>query len=201
MKAVLISGLVLAVLAVGARSQAPDAQADSPREVVEQLWSMAATGELMTPAGWRAASRIFASPGLAPPTRTIRVVSNHYGVGRPSIRGNTAELVVWYYGDVGQIDPALRFTPAAPPTSSKTPYPYRLVLAPSRWTEFGPDGKTVLKQGSGPALEWQIDSPQPPPWTTVNAAIRYVLEQRKKTTDPAVKANADKTIASLLRYP
>lgn len=65
---------------------------------------------------------------------------------------------------------------------------------------FGPDGKTVLKQMVGPQLEWQISGAQPPPWTTVNTAIRYVLEKRGETTDPVVKKNADMTLTTLVHY-
>ena len=41
-------------------------------------------------------------------------------------------------------------------------------------------------------------SPLWPPWTTVNTAIRYVLEQKAKATDAAVKKNADETIEAML---
>ena len=66
--------------------------------------------------------------------------------------------------------------------------------------EVGPDGQKVVKEMKGPALEWQIDGSLEKSWTTVNTAIRYVLEGRSKTTDPATKKNADKTLEALLHY-
>jgi hypothetical protein len=64
---------------------------------------------------------------------------------------------------------------------------------------FKEDGKTVEREISGPE-EWKIEGSAESRWTTVNAAICYVLEMRSKTTDPTVKANADKTIAALMHY-
>jgi hypothetical protein len=46
---------------------------------------------------------------------------------------------------------------------------------------------------------WQIEGPQGAPWTTVNTAIRYVLEMRAKAKDPQIKRNADDTIGQLLK--
>jgi hypothetical protein len=36
-------------------------------------------------------------------------------------------------------------------------------------------------------------------WTTVNGAIRYILEMRERTADPALKANAEKTLDTLMQ--
>jgi hypothetical protein len=47
---------------------------------------------------------------------------------------------------------------------------------------------------------WRIQSPQGPRWITVNTAIRYVLETRDNVQDPAIKKNADLTLAKLLHF-
>jgi len=44
-----------------------------------------------------------------------------------------------------------------------------------------------------------IEGPPAPPFATVTAAIRYVLEMSRKTTDPVVKKNADETLTELLK--
>ena len=64
---------------------------------------------------------------------------------------------------------------------------------------YGPDGKTVVSKKPSGTRGWQIDDPRGIPWTTVNTAIRYALEMRNKTTDPALKKNSDDTLAKLLQ--
>jgi len=187
------------VLTIEAACQAPEPQRNSPKEVVEQLWSMATAGELLMPTGWRKACRLFVNPCPESPSKDIRVVSNYYGVDRPSIQDATARLIVWYQ-EVGRIDPTLRFNPAPTPSAPKTPYPYTLVLASTHSKMFAADGKTVVKEITGPGVEWQITDSQSGPWTTVNTAIRYVLEKRNETADPIIRKNAESTIAALLHY-
>jgi len=36
-------------------------------------------------------------------------------------------------------------------------------------------------------------------WTTLNTAIRYVLEKRKAMSDPIARKNADQTLSKLLK--
>jgi hypothetical protein len=65
---------------------------------------------------------------------------------------------------------------------------------------FKSDGKLIIgkDERTGPE-EWQIREPPGLPWTTVNTAVRYVLERREKSNDPVIKKNADKTLAWLLK--
>ena len=64
---------------------------------------------------------------------------------------------------------------------------------------YGPDGKTLVEKRATGALVWVIKGAQGPPVTTVNTAIRYVLEMRQKTTNQIIKANASQTLAQLLK--
>jgi hypothetical protein len=77
---------------------------------------------------------------------------------------------------------------------------YHLVFAATHWTMFKSDGKalTAKEERPGPE-EWQIKGPVGLPWTTVNTAIRYVLEKREKATDPLIRMNGDETLARLLK--
>jgi hypothetical protein len=169
----------------------------TPKEVVEQLWGMATQGLLLTDEGWSRSSGSFTKPDSAPRNREFRVVSNYYGVISASTSGNSAEVDMDYQA-VGKIDSALRFTPAPKSQFVKTAIVYRLVLGPTPLRMFGPDGKMEEKMTGH--VEWRIESPQDSPWTTVNTAIRYVLEMRDKTTDPDIKKNATQTLAALLHY-
>lgn len=104
------------------------------------------------------------------------------------------------YTDLGQIDSKLRYTEPKKAKAYKTSFEYRLSLIAGRLVNYGPDGKTIVSEKEVPDYKvWRIIGPPEKPWTTVNTAIRYVLEQRQKTTDSEVSRNADQTIAKLLK--
>ncbi|SRR5260370_260466 len=142
-------------------------------------------------------------PSLAsppPPTKEFIVRSNYYWVEHTSTKGNTAEVSV-ECEDEGRIDSALRYTP--PPKArfeGQIFIIHHLVLGPTPMRWYGPDGKTLIQEKMTGPEEWRIEGPPGPPWTTVNTAIRYVLEMRDKATDPILKKNADKTLAILLQH-
>jgi hypothetical protein len=79
---------------------------------------------------------------------------------------------------------------------------YHLALLPTYSTMYVSDGKKLTaaqKRPTGEAAS-QITDPRNFRWTTVNTAIRFVLEKRGKTTDPVIRENADRTIKVLLHY-
>jgi hypothetical protein len=169
-----------------------------PEKVVEQLWAMATRGGLLTRDGRKSASKLFVrSIDFAEPN-LIRVVSNSYGVAPAMINGDTAKLVVWCK-EIGKIDSKLRFTPAPNSPSYKTARGYTVVLPTSKLRTYASDGKTLVGETKG-APEWKIDGPPDDQFTTVNTAIRYVLEKRDSATDSTMKDNADNTLTILKRY-
>lgn len=196
------SAFALSLRAIAAPVQGPAAGSRmSPKEVVEQLWNMAVRGELLTADGWGRTARLFAHPTPDPGNKAVAVVSNYWSVMDWSLKDTVAQVTVDFQ-DAGKIDLTLRYSP--PPQVSGTVGTgklYRLVLVPTRRVTFGPNGKTVVNETSGPDAEWKIETPQEPPWTTVNGAIRYVLEQRDRTKDPVTKRNAEATILALMRQP
>ena len=200
MKRVLILALlaVLDALAVSGQAQAPRQSGRSPREIVEQLWKLATEGELLTPEGWSRYSGLFLHPEPPPGNKVIRIVSNSWGVEGVLAKGSDMEVAV-DYAEAGQIDSRLRYTPPPPPFV-RTGLIYHFVLAPTHWTMLMSDGKVITgkEERTGPA-ESQITGSPGPPWTTVNTAIRYVLEMRQKTTDPLIKKNADQTLSKLMK--
>jgi hypothetical protein len=143
--------------------------------------------------------RLFLHPNPPPGNKVVRVVSNSWGVEAVLTKGSETEVTV-DYAEAGQIDSELRYTP--PPTTPffKTGLIFHLVLAPTHSTMLKSDGKVVTEkeERAGP-MEWQIADSQGQPWTTVNTAIRYVLETRHKATDPVIKKNADQTLAKLMK--
>ena len=183
----------------------------SPQQVVEELWKVATQGTLLTPEGWDKTARSFADYPLPAPGSTVTndahrskkpilVTSNDWGVLSCTITGNSAEVVVEYY-DVGRIDPSLLYSPGKDSgPMGKTALLFTLVFAPVRYLSFRSEGNVlkVDKIMTGPAA-WQIEKTPALPWTTVNTAIRYVLEMRAKSHDPSIRKNADEALEKLLK--
>lgn len=205
MKRQLLSAVTIALacaLAVSGQTHDMSPPTRSPREVVELLWAMATRGDLLTSDGWSRASAFFTVPQPHPTNKPILVVSNYYGINLDNRNGDRAEIQVEYV-DCGQIDSELRYSPPRKTQASKTSFGYRLVSVPTYVMVYGSDGKTLVEKRPTGSAVWQIEGSQadgPPParWTTVNTAIRYVLEVQNKTTDSVVKKNADETLAKLM---
>jgi hypothetical protein len=102
--------------------------------------------------------------------------------------------------DECEVDASLRYTPPPKTEFYKTAVVYHLILAPTHWTMFKADGKVITgtEERTGPD-EWQIQEPAGLPWTTVNTAVRYVLERRERSKDQVIRKNADETLSRLLK--
>ena len=201
MKKRFLSFLSLAIATAISASQVPERAENTPRDIVKNLWSIAARGELLNHDGWKRASGLFTKPVSYPGNDALLVFSDYYGVNNSAINGTSAVVDI-EYADAGRIDSMLRYSPPAQSGAYKTSFRYRLVFVPRSLITYAGDGKTILKKIEIPEDKlWQIEgSPgvQDKPWTTVNGAIRYVLEMRNKTADPTIKKNADETITKLL---
>jgi hypothetical protein len=173
----------------------------SAEEVVNRLWKMAMNGELLSPSGWNRASGFFTHPGPASENKGFMVMGNDWAVFTRTL-GNDIKIAVGY-SDAGTIDTALRYRPPKPSEFFKTEIWYSVVPVSAHEAGDRPELETAGND-TPVSSGWQIDGPPPKfpemPWTTVNTAVRYVLEMRGKTTDPVVKKNADRTLAELLRY-
>jgi len=198
--------LMLCVIALSAQDTASVAETEnepvkgkSRTEVVDELWRMATQGELLTPEGWHQACGFFTNPTPFSGNNAILVMSNDWG---PSYEDRSKEHstdVELGYFDRGKIDAELRYAPPPKKEFVKTGFLYHLVAVPAYSMMYGPDGKTVVEKKPTGYRFWQIQGSPGLPWTTVNTAIRYVLEMRGKATDPTIKKNADETLEKLLR--
>jgi hypothetical protein len=147
--------------------------------------------------GWHRAGGLFTDP-TPQVGKAILVVSNYWGpASEVKSTGETAEVTQGYI-DMGRIDSALRYSPPRESAVGKTALVYHLVTVPTYLIMYGPDGKTLLNKKPAGTRVWQIKDPQGLPFATVNTAVRYVLEMRDKTTDPAIRKHADETLARLL---
>jgi hypothetical protein len=172
----------------------------APNEVVDEIWRMATQGQFLTPEGWRVAGGFFTEPRPFPANEKIFVVGNEWGPAYELYSyGNSKEVIVGYW-DAGSIDSMLGYTPPAKTDAVKTAVAYTLVTAPSYSMMYGPDGKTLVEKRTTGSRVWLIKGAQGPPVTTVNTAIRYVLEVRETTTDRAIKENANHTLAQLRKF-
>ncbi len=169
-----------------------------PSELVNDLWMNATEGNLLTSEGWKETAGLYTDDSLLPRPLSFRVVSNAWAVWPAAVYGDTAEVTVDYTA-AGEIDSSLRYTPPPKIPYMKTGILYRLILVPGYGIMYGPDGKTVISRKPSGTRGWQIDDHRGEPWTTVNTAVRYVLEMRNGTTDAAVRKNADRTLAKLLQ--
>lgn len=172
-------------------------QGKSRTEVVDELWRMAAKGDLLTPDGWSKASGFFTAPMPFSGDKVIRVMSNDWGPAYEYKSKDNSTDVELGYIDMGKIDSKLNYTAPQKTEFVKTGFLYHLVAVPAYSTMSSASGQ-VSKKPVG-ARFWQIQGSPGLPWTTVNTAIRYVLEMREKTSDPTIKKNADETLAKLLR--
>jgi hypothetical protein len=170
----------------------------TPKEVIEELWGMAVRGGLLTPKGWNRAGDYFTDPTPWTTNMTVVVMSNDYGFDESSISGGTAKAAMMCT-ELGQIDANLRYTPLPPRQSFKSGIGYDLVAVPAHTLISVPGTKKPEEKVSANVTYWKVKGSPGNPWTTVNTAIRYVLQMREKAADPAIKKNADQTIAKLLR--
>lgn len=170
---------------------------ESPRNGLETLWKMAATGDLLTPDGWKRAGAYYVNPAPWTGNKTVLVVSDDYALDSVSKKGAKLNAVV-ICEQLGQIDSALRYTLAPPSPYFKSGLGYDFETVPSHMLFVGPDGKQEDRINPKWTY-WKIVGPQGNPWTTVNGAIRYVVEMQRKTTDPVLKRNAERSLALLLK--
>jgi len=185
------------------RSQHANPPQESPSQVFQRFYELEAAGKALTPEGWRELAEFFVE---TPKLRGDKIlIFDIVDVGEALIEGDTAEIDI-SANSLGELDSSLRLTDYPPnkPSASCGCYgdnglAYTLLLSekPLDW-EATPRGAKA-KEFTGP-LAWRIYSFDPPePWITLDTAIRYVTDMRDKTTDPAIKKNADKTLAQFVK--
>jgi hypothetical protein len=179
------------------RSKEEPINGKSPTEVIDEMWRLATQGVLLTQDGWSKLDALFTKPIPFPADKKILVVSNDWGPAYDYKLGDPHADVAVGYVDMGKIDSGLRYIPPKKTEFVKTAFLYHLSAVTAYSTMYASDGKPEKTPVGSRA--WKIEGSPDAPWTTVNTAVRYVLEMRMKTTDPTKKKNADETISKLLR--
>jgi hypothetical protein len=200
MKELIMPMVIVALAVVPLSAQCPAAPKRSPKEVVEQFCELDAAGKQLTSEGWPEVARLFARPTT--PRRGKVIVVKDFVIPDAMVVGNKAELWVEYIY-LGQLNSAGRFSDLYfPPEASSVRGPvkvrvvYNLILAERHW-QPGADGGPA-REITGPA-EWRIEGSAPEPRVTVDTALRYLTHMRDKSSDPVIKKNADRSIATLKR--
>jgi len=198
MKMILIPSLALA-LVVAVSAQPPSNRPKSPKDVLLEFVKMELQGNRLTPEGWRKTAQSLVRPNSTAPD-VIDIVSDNFEVHETPATDGRVKLEIYFPYFYGSLDSALRFKAAlhmAPGNGlirEGMNAHYALVLADKHW-EFESDGRKT-REVIGP-LEWRIENT--PSFATIGlaTAIRYITEIRDKSTDPALKKNADLTLAKL----
>jgi len=178
----------------GAAAQNSKEQLKPTERLVRRYEKLIAAGDLLTPAGWKRASQLFEKSSAYPLSGEIYVVSTGGAVGEDWVKGDRAQVETKWDDNYGTIDSALRYKPPSPSGRIAMAQMFSLVL-----THAQPDGSGNSTPLTEPAAEWKFEGDLHIRSATVYAAIRYVQRMRDRSTDPAIRKNAARTIAALKR--
>jgi len=179
----------------GAGAQNPKEQLKPTERLVRRYEKLIAAGDLLTPAGWKRASELFEKSNPYPATGDIYVVSTGGAVGEDWVKGDRAQVETKWDDDYGTIDSALRYKPPSPGGHIAMAQMFSLVLTHA---QSDGSGQGTLATTS-PAAEWKFEGALRIRSATIPAALKYVARMRDRSTDPAIRKNAAKTIAALKR--
>jgi len=200
---IIIVALIIALGAFAQNTTTPTEKGEDPiqgrsrTEVVDEVWRIATQGGLLTPDGWSKACAFYTNPIPFPGNKQVLIVGNEWGPAY-DLKGDGTQIEVGY-ADRGRIDSELAYTPPRKTEYVGTALQYHLIAVPGYTMMYGPDGRTLIEKKPAGSRGWQIQGSPGTPWTTVNTAIRYVLERRAETSDPRIRKNADATLSQLLK--
>lgn len=137
----------------------------------------------------------------------IQIIDGVGTAASPEGKGiNAATSTIQFSADsLGELDSSLRLSnyPAVriPPGSASAcdadfRFEFTMLLTDVHW-EIAPDG--AVRQINGP-YEWRFEEHNFMPLITLDTAIRYVTGGRAKTSNTAIKKNADRTLTILNLY-
>ena len=195
MRLIWLIGILVFVAAAFCNAQSSSRPTKSPKTVVEEFWKMDTEGGRLTDGGWRAADLFFARPIEPPKERIICVIYGDFAVRDPTVKDDTAEVIVGTAGTLWKIDPQMRLGTCS--DQEKDFWLNKLVLTHKHW-EFGPDHRTLKEVGNAP--EWRLEKESNYVYLTVGTAIRYLSQVRDSTTHPATKKNAEQALSVLRRH-
>jgi hypothetical protein len=184
-------------------AHAPAGAQKSPKEVVEQFYKMETQGTWLGPERWDELQDFLTDTGPWFPNASISVLKRYEvrearkDIGSGGVVDYQVEVDFFEWGSIG---PYLNFTKAQGLTGQSSAASeavvqrtYETLVLRDRFIQRTPSGKDVEKKGT---LGWRM-ALFAPPRIDVNTALRWVAEMRDKSSDPAIKYNAGKTLAIL----
>lgn len=189
------AALIVLFGVIACAAQVHKSQRTPTELVIRRYEKFIADGSLLTPEGWKRASKLFDTSDPYPQNGEIWVVSTGGLVGEDWVRGDRAQVETKWNDTFGTIDSSLRLKPPGPRDSIMMGEIFSLVFI------HQPSGTKGTGEAPKPAVlgEWKIDGPWRMRTATIPVAIRYVTEMRDHSNDPVIRRNADKTIAALKR--
>jgi hypothetical protein len=198
-----ILAAVFGLAVIAADAQVPADPQQSPKEVVEQFYKMETEGRWLGPERWDELQDFATevSPWF-PPTSISVLKSYEVGDARKDIGagGNLDYQVEVDFFEWGSIDSFLNFTKArglggnsATPGGPVERRTYQTLVLRNTFLKETPSGEEKEEKGT---FGWRM-ALFAPPSVDVSAAIRWISEMRDKTSDPAIKYNAEKTLVIL----
>lgn len=185
---------LLALLAtVMATGQAHKRPLKATELVVKRYERLIAHGSLLTLEGWKRASGVFDKLDPYPEHGEISIISTGGSIGEDWVKGNRAQVETKWDDYYGTIDSFLRFHlgPHCPTGMLES---FSLVCVSPR----GGEEKGAATDASCGG-EWKIEGPLQARSATIEAATKYVAEMRDRSSDPAIRKNANSTITALRR--
>jgi hypothetical protein len=191
----IVLALTVSTGGTGATAQKSKEQLKPTEQLVRRYEKLIAAGDLLTPAGWKRATQLFEKSNAYPLSGDIYVVSTGGAVGEDWVKGDRAQVETKWDDNYGTIDSALRYKPPSPSGRIAMVQMFSLVL-----THAQPDGSgNGTPATASPASEWRFEGDLRIRSSTIPAAIKYVERMRDRSTDPAIRKNAARTIAALRR--
>src|SRR5208282_485885 len=163
--------------------------------LIRRYEKLIASGDLLTPAGWNRASKLFEKSEAYPQDGEISVVSTGGLVGEDWVHGDRAQVDTKWNDYYGTIDSALRLKPPTPSGSIVMAETFSLVFVRPPSNDAG---RTTVAS-SPTAGEWKFEGALRTRSATIPEAIEYVEKMRDQSNDPAIRKNAGRTIAALKR--
>jgi hypothetical protein len=187
--------LIVLLGIIVAAAQAPRTQKKPTELVIRRYEKFIADGSLLTPEGWKRASKLFDTLDPYPRNGEIWVVSTGGLIGEDWVKGDRAQVETKWNDSFGTIDSSLRLKPPVPRGSIMMGEIFSLVFVHQPPRTKG-TGEALEAPGVG---EWKIEGSHRVRTATIPVAIRYVTEMRDQSNDSNIRRNADKTIAALKR--
>ena len=156
--------------------------------LVKRYEKLVAEGSLLAPDGWARTSSLFKQSDAYPADGEIQLISSPGIIGETQRNGDGAKVETKWGDYYGTIDSHLRYKPVE--------YGGRIMLGESFSLVFV-HRRRAEEVAMGDSGDWLIEGPLHMRSADIAHTIRYVERMHDQSNDPAIRRNADKTIAAL----